>query len=236
MIRQVLLPLSLMTVFSGCSDANGAASKAEKPRLLPALQRFAESLPAAFDAIPAEHKTELDKLAQFLRTRTASGQPARVIFICTHNSRRSHMGQMAATLAAAHYGLEGIEAYSGGTEVTAFNQRAVDALRRIGFDIDTPSGMNPHYSVRFAEDRDPVEAFSKKYDDPTNPREGFAAVMTCGHADSSCPTVAGAALRIPLHFVDPKAADDTPEEAKAYDERLRQIATEVFYAFSKVRT
>jgi arsenate reductase len=208
---------------------------AQPAKLLPSLQAFASALPAGFDAIPAERKAELEKLGLFLKTRLASGETAKVIFICTHNSRRSHMGQSAATLAAAYYGLRGIEAYSGGTEATAFNPRAVAALERAGFKIENPGGENPHYKLTFAEDRPAFEAFSKKYDDPTNPQQGFAAVMTCDHADVNCPTVAGSALRIPLHFVDPKASDDTPAEAETYDARFKQIATEVFYALSRVK-
>lgn len=145
------------------------------------------------------------------------------------------MGQLSATLAAAFYGLDRVEAFSGGTEATAFNPRAVAALERAGFQIENPGGDNPHYKMRFAENRAPVEAFSKKYDDAWNPKSGFAAVMTCDHADKNCPTVAGATLRIPLHFVDPKASDGTPEEAATYDERAKQIATEVFYAMSRVK-
>ncbi|MBW2160612.1 MAG: hypothetical protein JRH14_11750 [Deltaproteobacteria bacterium] len=40
-----------------------------------------------------------------------------------------------------------------------------------------------------------VECFSKTYDDPGNPAEGFVAVMTCSEADEACPVVSGAALR-----------------------------------------
>jgi hypothetical protein len=47
--------------------------------------------------------------------------------------------------------------------------------------------------------------------------------------------VTGSALRIPLHYEDPKASDGTPEEVATYDERARQIATEAFYTFSRVK-
>lgn len=211
-------------------------SSTEPARLLPELRTFAASLPADFAAIATDRKRQLEKLALFLKTRRASGETAKVVFICTHNSRRSHMGQLFAALAAAFYDIDRIESFSGGTEVTAFNPRAVSALERIGFRTVNPGGDNPHYKVTFAQNRSPIEAFSKKYDNDFNPDQGFAAVMTCDHADKNCPTVSGAALRIPLHFVDPKVADGTPQEAKTYDARARQIATEVFYAFSRIKT
>jgi arsenate reductase len=59
--------------------------------------------------------------------------------------------------------------------------------------------------------------------------------MTCSEADRNCPNVVGATLRLPLPYEDPKAADDTPEEAARYDERSLQIATELLYVFSQVR-
>lgn len=144
------------------------------------------------------------------------------------------MGQVWAATAAAHHGIDGVRTYSGGTEATAFNPRAVAAMQRAGFAIENPGGQNPHYLVRFAETGPSMECFSKSYDDPANPGEGFAAIMTCSEADEACPVVLGAALRLPLRYDDPKVADGTSEEAAAYDERCLQIATEMLYLFSRV--
>lgn len=217
-------------------NAAPAAAKAAPTALFPALARYADSLPAGFDALPADRKKQLDKLALYIKSRRSAGEPARLVYICTHNSRRSHMGQLFASLAAAYYGIEGVETFSGGTEVTAFNPRAVAALSRAGFVI-TPSGSdNPRYRVAFSAGRPAVVAFSKVYDDPANPKRDFAAIMTCSHADKTCPMVAGASLRVPLHYEDPKVSDGTPEEAAVYDGRARQIATEAFYLFSRLRS
>lgn len=217
------------------AKSDPASEGKSTPALLPALQKYVQALPAAFDEIPADRKPQLEKLALFIKTQRDSGQTARLVFICTHNSRRSHMGQLLASAAAAHYGIDRVQSFSGGTEATAFNPRAVAALKRAGFSIDNPGGENPHYKVKFAATRPPVEAFSKKYDDAFNPTKGFAAVMTCSHADKNCPTVAGASLRVPVHYEDPKAADGTPQEAATYDARAKQIATELFYVFSRVK-
>lgn len=43
-------------------------------------------------------------------------------------------------------------------------------------------------------------------------------------------------LRLPIPYVDPKAADGTTEEAAVYDERTKQIATEMFYLMSQVES
>lgn len=218
------------------SAAPQAPAHKTKVAMNSSLAQYIEALLPALDSIPAERKQALKKLALFTRTKLDSNEPAQLTFICTHNSRRSHMGQLWAAVAAEYYGVSGFKSYSGGTEATAFNPRAVAALRRAGFEIDSPAGDNPRYSVSFAEQAPKQECFSKKYDDPANPQHNFAAVMTCSEADKNCPVVAGASLRVAIPYEDPKASDGSPQEAATYDERVRQIATEMFYLLSQVRT
>jgi len=184
--------------------------------------------------IPEERKRLLDDVAAFVSSKRGAGERAELVFICTHNSRRSQMGQLWAAAAAAHFGIEGIHTYSGGTEATAFNPCAVTALEKGGFVIEKPVGDNPHYPVTFDEGGPVIECFSKTYDDPFNPSTGFAAIMTCSEADEACPVVLGAALRAPIRYEDPKVADGAPVEAAVYDERCLQIATEMLYLFSRI--
>lgn len=219
-------------------DAPEPAPKAEsRTELHPTLARYVGDVLEGLDDIAPERRKQLKKLALFIETKRASGEPAKLTFICTHNSRRSHLSQLWAAVAAAYHGIDGVHTFSGGTEATAFNPRAVAALERAGFEIETAPGTegdNPHYRVSFAKDQPELEAFSKKYMDAPNPTEDFAAIMTCSEADKNCPVVQGAVLRVPLPYVDPKEADDTPEEAATYDARARQIAAEMFYLFSQV--
>lgn len=204
--------------------------------MFPALVRTIASLTPQLDEIPAERRASLDRIAAFVTTHRRSGAPARLTFICTGNSRRSHMGQLWAAAAARYHEIDGVETYSGGTEPSAFNPRTIAALERAGFDVAAPSdaGDNPHYAVSYAQNVAPIDSFSKRYDDPGNPSRDFVAIMTCSEADQECPLVAGAALRISLPYEDPKVADDTPEEAARYDERSRQIGAEMLYLFAKV--
>ncbi len=189
---------------------------------------------AGVDALPAGRRRPLDDVAAFVSSKRAKGQTAALTFICTHNSRRSQMAQLWAAAAAAYFDIDDVGAYSGGTEVTAFNPRAVAAMTRAGFVIDNPGGDNPHYRVTYAEEGPSIECFSKTYDDPSNPSTGFAAVMTCSEADEACPVVLGAELRARVRYDDPKSADGTSEEASTYDARCLQIATEMLYLFSRV--
>jgi protein-tyrosine phosphatase/arsenate reductase len=202
----------------------------------PQLAVYARARVAEFAQIPAERKEELRKLAAYIRTQTAEKQDVKLLFICTHNSRRSHIAQIWAQTAAMYYGVDHIETFSGGTEVSAFNPRAVAALQRIGFDIKKISeGSNPLYEVRYSSSAEPLKAFSKIYDDVPNPTNSFAVIMTRANADKACPNVRGAALGVATHYDDPKAADGTPQESQVYDERVREISREVLYVFSHVR-
>ncbi len=204
--------------------------------LHPELQRYVEARLPELDAIPSERREALDALARFVVEQRAAARPARLIFICTHNSRRSHMGQLWAAAAAAYYGVAQVETYSGGTEATAFNPRAVAAMQRAGFAVAAPDepGDNPRYELSFGPEAGRMLAFSKTWDDPSNPSEDFAAIMTCTQADESCPFVRGASFRVAVPYDDPKAADGSPNEAVVYDERARQIAAEMFYLFREV--
>lgn len=200
------------------------------------LQTYIAEREAEFGAIPAERKKLLETLAGNIRERLAAGETVRLNFICTHNSRRSHLSQLWAWTAAAHYGVDKIETFSGGTEATAFNPRAVAALQRIGFEIEPTTGTpNPIYRVTCGDKVPPVDCFSKKYSDPPNPQRDYIAIMTCTHADENCPIVVGATKRISVPFDDPKAFDGTPEEAAKYSERCAQIAREMLYVFGRVR-
>jgi arsenate reductase (thioredoxin) len=200
--------------------------------LFPTLQAYADSLTFEFEQIPEERREALRKLAAYVQAQRDSGKTVRLTFICTHNSRRSHMGQIWAAAAAAYYGVDDLETYSGGTEATAFNPRAVAAMERAGFLINNPGGDNPRYLIHIKEGDRGLRCFSKKYDDPANPQNQFAAVMTCSQADAECPFIPGASFRLSLPYNDPKEADNTPEEQSRYDERCRQIGREMMYAFS----
>jgi arsenate reductase (thioredoxin) len=204
--------------------------------MLSSLQSKIDKLTKEFDQIPDERKETLLELTRFVHEKKNAGGPVYLNFICTHNSRRSHLAQLWAQAAAHYYGIKNVFCFSGGTEATAFNPRAVKAMQNAGFSIKvTRDGDNPIYEVRFDNDAPPIVAFSKKYDDPFNHNKDFAAIMTCSHADENCPLVLGASRRIALTYDDPKEFDGTPQEVAKYAERVHQIGREILYAFSQVK-
>ena len=200
-------------------------------KLRPELLQFHRKLDLS--DISESRKIVLKQLAGYIQKHQSESVPVALNFICTHNSRRSQMAQIWAQTAAFIYDINAI-CFSGGVEVTAFNERAVEAMRRQGFDISGSAKGNPHYQVRFADSQPELVAFSKLYDSESNPQRNFAAVMTCSDVDDQCPYIPNAEVRIPLYFDDPKAFDDTPLEAAKYDERAAQVAKELLYTFSLI--
>ena len=177
--------------------------------------------------IPDNRKLILDKFKDYIQNKLEIGETPRLNFICTHNSRRSQFSQIWAQTAAAFFAID-VECFSGGVELTAFNERAVASILRCGFKVEKEGEINPNYTVYYDTKSKPIVAFSKLFDDTPSP---FAAVMTCAHADENCPFIPAAECRIPVRYDDPKAFDDTALEAEKYDERSIQIASEMFYVF-----
>lgn len=198
----------------------------------PAVEATIASLPIS--KIPEDRIPVIQRMVDYILGKIKSGGEIRLNFICTHNSRRSQFSQIWAQTAADYFGVKAF-CYSGGVEVTAFNERAVAAIRRDGFKVVQKGEDNPVYFIFHGQEAEPIVTFSKVYDDPINPNSGFAAVMTCDHADENCPFIPGAEVRIPLRFEDPKAFDGTDLEEKMYTERSHQIGAELFLIFQKVK-
>ncbi len=207
----------------------------KKPAFYKTLSDYCATLESEFPLISEARKAQLLELSAYISRKKQAAEPLQLTVICTHNSRRSHIGQLWLKAAAEWYGVEGVHAFSGGTEATAFHPNAVAAMRRAGFRIEKMSeGTNPEYKASLGGKRLKMLLFSKKYDHPANPESGFAAIMVCSEADAGCPFVAGADGRFALPFEDPKISDGSPYEAQAYDERCRQIGREMFFVMKNV--
>lgn len=189
------------------------------------------------ETISNERKTILQPLIDFIQSKVSNNQEIRINFICTHNSRRSHLSQVWAQTIANFFDIKNVFCYSGGTEATALFPMVAETLQNSGFQINTISkNENPIYSMKYADNEHPIIGFSKKFDDDFNPKSEFAAIMTCNSASEACPMVPGAEKRISITFEDPKAFDNTPQQAEKYNERSLQIATELVYVFSQINS
>ena len=199
------------------------------------LNAYWTKVEANLSAVPADRQDELKSLASYIAKSIKADGTADVMFICTHNSRRSHFGQIWANVAADYFGIKNVFTFSGGTEATAFNPNAIAAIERAGFNVKKATeGKNPIYEIYHSENYKPSFCFSKVYTDKANPVTNFMAIMTCSDAEENCPFIPGVELRIGTTYDDPKAFDNTPQQTEKYDERCKQIALETLYVFSKV--
>jgi len=187
-------------------------------------------------SISEERRIILKPLIDFIQAKVDAKQIINLNFICTHNSRRSHLSQAWAQATGSYFGIENLFCYSAGTEATALFPVVAKTLKNSGFKVEILSNEeNPIYSIKYSENQHPIIGFSKTFTSNFNPKSGFAAIMTCSSADQGCPFIAGAEKRIPITYEDPKVSDGTPQQAEKYEERSNQIATEMKFIFSQIK-
>jgi arsenate reductase len=185
--------------------------------------------------VSEERKAVLKPLVDFIQNKIDNKEQIRLNFICTHNSRRSHLSQVWAQTIALYFNIKDVFCYSGGTEATAMFSKVAETITSQGFQIQKLSETeNPVYALKYDENSYPIICFSKTFDDYFNPESKFAVIMTCSSADENCPFIAGAEVRIPIRYEDPKAFDGTDLMNQKYAERSLEIASEMYYVFSKI--
>jgi arsenate reductase len=187
-------------------------------------------------AIPAERLAILKPVADYIQQKKDTGALIRLNFICTHNSRRSHLSQIWAQTMAYHFGVQNVFCYSGGTEATAMYPKVAETLQNQGFQIQQLAGTeNPVYAVKFAQNEAAIICFSKTYQNEFNPAGQYGAILTCNNADEGCPVVIGAEARFPVKYNDPKAFDNTDLQTEKYAERSLEIAQEMWWVFGQIQ-
>ena len=200
-----------------------------KSKILETIKKFSTN------EISDERKEVLNPLIEYAKTKQNSNEKVRLNFICTHNSRRSHLSQIWAQTMAHYFKVENVACFSGGTEATAMFPKVVATLANQGFEIIKISeNANPIYAIKFDENEMPMIGFSKRYNDQFNPETNFCAIMTCSSADEGCPFIAGAEKRIPIRYEDPKIFDGTAEMDEKYLQKSVEIGQEMFFVFSKL--
>ena len=204
-----------------------------EPKIFPEIENIIKRLNPQI--ISDKRKEVLESLIKFVQLKLSKKKDISLHFICTHNSRRSHLSQIWAQTMANYFNIKNIFCYSGGTESTALYPMVVKTLLKSGFKIKIISeNDNSIYSIKYGDNHHPIIGFSKKIDDDFNPKNGFAAIMTCDLANETCPFVTGAEKRFAITFKDPKAFDNTPQSGEKYNERSLHIATEMFFVFSQI--
>ncbi len=192
---------------------------------------------ALFNAnnISADRQKVLQPLVEYILAKKTNNQPTALNFICTHNSRRSHLAQIWAQAMASYFSIKNIYCYSGGTEATALFSMIATVLQEQGFTISKLSlEPNPIFAIKHAENEMASICFSKKYNDAFNPKNNYCAIPTCNSANETCPIIIGAESRIPIMYIDPKEFDNTPQQMEMYTKRSLEIGEEMWWVFNNV--
>lgn len=185
--------------------------------------------------ITDDRKQVLQPLIGYIQEKVNQSETIRLNFICTHNSRRSHLSQIWAQTMAHYYNIPQVFCYSGGTQATAMFPKVAETLTKQGFTINKLAQQgNPVYAIKYDNNEAALICFSKEFDHNFNPKSKFGAIMTCDSADEACPTVFGADGRFPIKYEDPKAFDNTDLMDEKYEERSLQIASDLNYVFSSI--
>lgn len=187
--------------------------------------------------ISENRKEILRPLASYIQGKVNINETIRLNFICTHNSRRSHLSQIWAQAMAYHFDVKNVFCYSGGTEATAMFLKIAETCANQGFQIHKlDETKNAVYAVKYAANEAAVICFSKTFDHDFNPKSNFGAIMTCSNANEGCPVVFGAETRFSIKYDDPKAFDGTECQTQKYAERSLEIGQEMWWVFKNVKT
>ncbi len=156
-----------------------------------------------------------------------------LVFVCTHNSRRSQLSEVLAILAAKQYNLS-ITTFSAGTEATSVHENTMLALKEVGVSYSTVQHENQTAYLLTSQAMGEKTLFSKTLQHESLPTQDFFAFMTCDQAAENCPFVPGAVKRIPLTYQDPKVSDSTPQALETYGKTATQILSEMMFIFAQI--
>jgi len=214
-----------------------ATQELKRPnKLYPILFNYARNLYDEYGNIPMERRYVLDEIASYVTGELQFNAHADLLILGSNNSTRSILVEAWARAAAYYYGISNVNIFSGGLQVSQVSTNAIIALEKAGFIVykDT-NNKNPSYEIKYSYKVPPLVVTSKKYNDKTIPVNGFGTVVVCPNADINLPVVKGNNFRTSLHYFDPVAYDQSPEAPELYLERSREIATEMFYLFYKLK-
>lgn len=205
--------------------------------LYPLIRQSVQQQLQEFDSIPIHRRERLTKLSRYIAQHIEVDAETNLLFVCTHNARRSQMAQLWAHISAIYFNIPMVQCFSGGSTSTQLSPNVIPAMEQFGLKITRLSeeGTNPVYEAHIGEDLPWELLYSKTIDSQANPTDNFAAIMVCSDADEACPIVIGCDLRISLPYDDPKIYDGTDNALKGYVETARLIGREMIFAFSEVQ-
>jgi arsenate reductase len=186
--------------------------------------------------ISPKRRELLIQIAQKIAFQYLKNNQLNLIFISTHNSRCSQLGQVWAFFASEYFNLHTIHAFSGGTKATYFHRNTLKTLQTAGFmfHLTDFSHQNPKYLISTKQTNKSILAYSKGVQELTN-KCPFITITTCNNSDKDTPFMSGAVYRFDLPITDPKFSDETQKREAVYLKTNQQIAAELFFLFSELK-
>ncbi|UBM58093.1 hypothetical protein LAG90_14900 [Marinilongibacter aquaticus] len=181
-----------------------------------------------FETISRTRKTELGRLAQFIKEKANKEQEVSVNFIGESNSHRSILAQAWASLYAFVFHLP-IRVFSSGLETVSVDADVLNSLKKQGFRVYGKGGDEETHFVWFSHDADPIVLYSKLLNDPINPTHNYVAILTYPQLESDD------LKRADIVFeMKPTEALEGPRADELFDSWAKQIGTEVAYVFNQL--
>jgi arsenate reductase len=232
-----LIPIFVFTLLLLVLDFYATAQKSSGPnRLYPILFNYARNLYPEYRNIPMERRYVLDEVAEYLIGSRQLDGKASLLIIGSNNSTRSILAEVWAVTAAYYYGISNVNIYSGGMNTADISTNALVALEEAGFIVyKTGEGKNRSYQIKYSYNIPPVIARSKKLNDSSIPSKGYGTLIICQNADANLPFLNGSNFRTSLYYFDPGGYDQAEDALDQYKVRNREIATEMFYIFYRLK-
>ena len=176
------------------------------------LDKYIDNLDSV--VLKGYQKKRVKKISQELKSLINTYN--KIVFICTHNSRRSQLCEAWGSVLSKRFNLN-LFFYSAGTEKTGVYVEVINALQRAGLEIDKGGKIN--------DINNPIELYSKTLDEIKG--DEFISLMTCSDAEENCPVDPRSKKNIKLFYNDPKKFDGTHKESLEYDKICKLIASEL---------
>jgi arsenate reductase (thioredoxin) len=199
----------------------------KNPTLKTEIIKYFKLLDDVTDQIPEHKKNRLNDLALYINSKLKSKSWVNMVFVSPTDNSLSQLGQIWAKTISVYNNTHSLEAYSAGRNSKTINPIALDAISNYGFEIKkAKNGLNPVYTVKYADNLPAIKLFSKPLQHPDNPHHGYVAlIINQNDQETSIP---GAEFKIPLNYeIRPGENDE-----EKYERICRQISADMFFIFS----
>ncbi len=165
-------------------------------------------------------KNHLDEIVSEINAGLAKTD--NIVFLCTHNSRRSQLCQIWGSILSKIYKID-LNFHSAGSEKTEVHKNIFYCLSNAGVKVGDNKIHFEDLTINLRSKR-LGEIKAKK----------FIAIMTCSDAEKSCPTDPRSIKNIKIIYEDPKIFDNSEREKEEYYKTSKSIAEDLNYIIKKL--